>query len=317
MREIKTIEVDKYSAPNEKGLVRHIGMASPREIFEVLEQHLKANDLMPDEYFLPGNWEYNDVSEVPLYQTAICNVNWGGSEGIYLNIALLYYENGESKFFDLATGKTLSEDGDAYLRMSRIAAECSMMLNGRGDKVRFHENEKNSDLSKMLDALVSDENPSVRVSVARQGYGLDILVHDNDPQVRCAVAERGYALDELAKDDSWLVRRAVAKQGFALNYFVNDEDARVRSVVVFQGYGLDKLVNDGNDDIRWMVGLYLKTKPIEEWITENRDKCVLPENCVTETKNSSLDEKIASAAKHNIGIPVDVRKNLYPSLDSR
>lgn len=41
-------------------------------------------------------------------------------------------EDGSRKFIPFATGKTLEESGDAFLRMHRIAGECSLLLNGRG-----------------------------------------------------------------------------------------------------------------------------------------------------------------------------------------
>lgn len=139
MREIKTIEVDRWeSLPS--GMVRHIGMISPQEAFNALEKHLEEVNLMPDDYFNCSSYSWPGITELPDYFQADCNVNWGGSEGIYLDISLLYRdENKQVQRFKLATGKTLGETGDDFLRMSRIAAECSMMLNGRGEKVRFYE----------------------------------------------------------------------------------------------------------------------------------------------------------------------------------
>ena len=143
MREIKTIEVDRWVPSEKKGMVKHDGMISPHEAFDALEKHLKETDLMPDEYFSPNTWSWKDVKELPEYIRADCNVHWGGSEGIYLDVSLLYRdEKSELQHFNLATGKTLGESGDDFLRMSRIAAECSMMLNGRGEIVRFYEEEK-------------------------------------------------------------------------------------------------------------------------------------------------------------------------------
>lgn len=143
MRELKTIDVDRWVPSEKKGMVRHAGMISPQEAFDSLKVHLESVDLMPDEYFSPNSWDWKDVKELPNYIKAECNVNWGGSEGIYLDISLLYSdENNDLQRFNFATGKTLGESGDDFLKMSRIAAECSMMLNGRGEIVRFYEEEK-------------------------------------------------------------------------------------------------------------------------------------------------------------------------------
>lgn len=142
MRELNTIEVDKWVPSEKKGMVKHAGMISPQEAFDALKKHLEDVGLMPDEYFLAGTWRYENKSQLPDYRQANCCVNWGGNEGIYLDVSLLYTENNEIKHFNFATGKTLGRSGDDFLRMSRIAAECSMMLNGRGAKVRFNEEEK-------------------------------------------------------------------------------------------------------------------------------------------------------------------------------
>ena len=143
MRELHTIEVERWAPGEKQGMVKRVGMISPQEAFDALEKHLKEVDLLPDEYFLSNAYDWKNVKELPVYIRASCDVNWGGSEGIYLDISLLYRdENQQLQHFNLATGKTLGTSGDDFLRMSRIAAECSMMLNGRGEIVRFREEEK-------------------------------------------------------------------------------------------------------------------------------------------------------------------------------
>lgn len=156
MRELHTIEVDRWEPSEKKGMVKHVGMISPQEAFDALDKHLKEADLMPDEYFNPNSWYWKDKKELPDYVCADCNVNWGGNEGIYLDISLLYRdEKQELKRFEFATGKTLGRTGDDFLRMSRIAAECSMMLNGRGDRVRFYEEAETIQLTEYEKGLVA------------------------------------------------------------------------------------------------------------------------------------------------------------------
>lgn len=156
MREIRTLEVDRWEPAEQKGMVKHVGMVAPQQAFDGLKKHLEAFGLLPDEYFLPGFWRYENRPELPDFIQANCSVNWGGSEGIYLDVSLLYRENNEIKYFDFATGKTLGRDGDAFLRMSRIAAECSMMLNGRGSLVRFQEEDKYIVNEQSLDDKIRD-----------------------------------------------------------------------------------------------------------------------------------------------------------------
>lgn len=139
MVEIKTIESDRYEKAEDGIHVKYVGMIKAQDAFDQLKAHLEKVGLLPDEYFNLNDWKWKGETELPCYIRASCDVNWGGSEGIYLDISLLHRENNEIKYFSFATGKTLGETGDDFLRMSRIAAECSMMLNGRGSIVRVSE----------------------------------------------------------------------------------------------------------------------------------------------------------------------------------
>ena len=133
MENIKTFDLDRWSEPDEKRQVRHIGMADAKETFEKLEAHLKEKGMLPDEYFLYDMDLRTKVKELPDFDFALCVPNFGHSEGVYLNIDLIYSdEDGGQKSLRFATGKTLREGADAFFWMSRIAAECSLMLNGRG-----------------------------------------------------------------------------------------------------------------------------------------------------------------------------------------
>lgn len=123
MAKIKTFELDRWSEPDEKRRVRHIGMADAKETFDRLQTHLELKGLLPDEYFL-----FSDelTGELPEFDQALCIPNFGASEGIYLDISLACRDkDGKRCFQNFATGKTLGETADDYYRMFRIAAECS------------------------------------------------------------------------------------------------------------------------------------------------------------------------------------------------
>jgi len=176
MREIKTIDIYKYSEPDENNCVHVVGRISPREAFDTLKNHLDQNGLLPDEYFLEGDWEYSQNTELPNFSQALCHVNYGGSEGIYLDIALKYYDktDNRTKFYDFATGKTLGESGDDFLKMSRIAAECNMMLNGFGQKIEFA----------LEDPYIKQTNSIEReMNMTNQSSGLDILISDAQSKI--------------------------------------------------------------------------------------------------------------------------------------
>ena len=125
---IQTIDVDRWSEPNERHMVKHIGMIKAKDAFDQLYTHLQVKNLLPDEYFLFTDRNFPDNAELPNFTTAICHTDFGGSEGIYIDIDLKC----DGRPIHFATGKTLYEDADAFFKMSRIAAECSLMLNGRG-----------------------------------------------------------------------------------------------------------------------------------------------------------------------------------------
>lgn len=144
---IKTIEVDRWSKPDAQRRVQHIGMIKAQDAFDQLEQHLKDRGLLPDEYFLFSKQNFNDgMDELPNYDQAVCQVNFGGSEGIYIDITL-EVSDGAGRSVQFAAGKTLSEHAEAYQHMSKIAGECSLMLNGRGSGVLEQwEDRKNTEL---------------------------------------------------------------------------------------------------------------------------------------------------------------------------
>ena len=88
MAKIQTFELDRWSEPDEKHRVNHIGMADARETFDKLKTHLEAHGLLPDEYF-SFSGEYKGLTgELPEFDEALCIPNFGGSEGIYMDISL-------------------------------------------------------------------------------------------------------------------------------------------------------------------------------------------------------------------------------------
>ena len=133
----KTIDCGIWTEPDEQNRIRKIDMRTFQEVFDELKSRLEDAGLIPDEYFNMSS-SIRDNEKMPDFNEAICHVNYGGSEGIYLNIILAYTDNNEKRthFKDFATGKTLGETTADYYRMSLIAGECSMLLNGNGCKIQ-------------------------------------------------------------------------------------------------------------------------------------------------------------------------------------
>ncbi len=132
---LQTIEIENYTEPDENRRVKHIGNKTFGEVFKMLENHLKKVGLLPSEYFLMND-KIADTEIPENWREFICSTNFGGSEGIYLDISLTTSDN---KHINFATGKTLDEDVEAFINMSRIGAECSMMLNGNGAEIRYRQ----------------------------------------------------------------------------------------------------------------------------------------------------------------------------------
>lgn len=130
MAKIKTFELDRWSEPDESGVSGTSAWPTQKKpLTDCKRTELKG--LLPDEYFL-----FSDelTGELPEFDQALCIPNFGASEGIYLDISLACRDkDGKRCFQNFATGKTLGETADDYYRMFRIAAECSLMLNGRGN----------------------------------------------------------------------------------------------------------------------------------------------------------------------------------------
>lgn len=127
-----TIETQRWSEPDEQRCVKMIGMRTFGEVFEDLKSKLEQNGMIPDEYLLL-NSSINKDTPLPSFNEAICHVNFGGSEGIYMEIDLPYRdESGQPQMTHFATGKTLGETVEDFYRISLIAGECSMLLNGEG-----------------------------------------------------------------------------------------------------------------------------------------------------------------------------------------
>lgn len=205
IREIHTLDTQIYVPAGDGIHVKLAGMMKAQDAFDALENHLERVGLLPDEYFLPGM--FKEGEKLPNYYEAICNTNWGGNEGIYIDISLLYRDEdrGPLKFFKLATGKTLSSSGDAFVLMSRIAAECSMMLNGFGAYVKVTESKE--DIERRIESCVNmvckhryftDEQRDV----IRNGFMQDLSVDDvkSYANPKLSVEEMESVLSDLIKD---------------------------------------------------------------------------------------------------------------------
>ena len=86
------IELERWkpSAANPKKL-EYDGQRDAQEVFEELKHRLASTGYLPDEYFLMGN-EWRNGRKIPKDADIFCTTDYGGSEGVYLNVYLKWHK---------------------------------------------------------------------------------------------------------------------------------------------------------------------------------------------------------------------------------
>ena len=108
-----------------------VGTRSAVEVFEELKQRLDSMGLLPDEYF-ELDTEWKDGKPIPKGARFFTTTDYGGSEGVYLDGYLKWYEDGKPVTKSFFTGKTLEETGSALDRMFLIASAITKAFHGYG-----------------------------------------------------------------------------------------------------------------------------------------------------------------------------------------
>ena len=129
---MNVIEFDhrKPSADDPRKL-EYAGQRTAAEVFEELKHRLESQGYLPDEYFLLDSfWE--NGQEIPKDAGIFCTTDYGGSEGVYLDAYLKWYDKGHEKsvtqkFF---TGKSLGENGNDLDRMFLISSAITKAFHG-------------------------------------------------------------------------------------------------------------------------------------------------------------------------------------------
>ena len=109
-----------------------------QEVYEELKHRLEGMGYLPDEYFLLDDvWE--DGKVIPRDADLFCTTDYGASEGIYLDVRLIWYgEDGKPVIKTFATGKTLGESGSDMDRMFLISSAITKVFHGEhGAYARF------------------------------------------------------------------------------------------------------------------------------------------------------------------------------------
>ena len=134
---MEEIQLSKWeSKPEEPRDTVRVGGRAAVEVFEELRYRLESTGMLPDEYFLIDSTWTGD-REIPEDSDIFCTVDYGGSEGIYLNLYLTWKENDNKMTKNFATGKTLGESSGDMDRMFLIASAVTQAFNAAGQHARY------------------------------------------------------------------------------------------------------------------------------------------------------------------------------------
>ena len=127
---MKQIEFERWiqDAENPRKLT-YAGQRTAEEVFHELEAQLDSVGYLPDEYLLlDSRWQ--NGREIPKGADFFCKTDYGGSEGIYLDVYLEWQEGDKPKRECFITGKTLGESGADLDRMFLISTAITKAIRG-------------------------------------------------------------------------------------------------------------------------------------------------------------------------------------------
>ena len=156
---MQIIELEKYKpSADDPRKLEYAGMRTGREVFSELKQRLENIGLLPDEYFLIDRaWEHGE--EIPQGADLFVTTDYGGSEGVYLDVYLKWYEDNNPVTRSFATGKTLGETGADLDRMFLISSAITKAFHGdRGQYDRYQTLHPEQNAKEMLVSLSPAEH---------------------------------------------------------------------------------------------------------------------------------------------------------------
>jgi len=109
--------------------MEYTGQPIAQEVFEELKHRLEGMGYLPDEYFLMDpHWE--NGRKIPKGADIFCTTDYGGNEGVYLDVYLKSYEDGKPVTRSFIIGKTLGENGNDLDRMFLISSAITKAFHG-------------------------------------------------------------------------------------------------------------------------------------------------------------------------------------------
>ena len=127
---MKRIEFEHWIQDTENPRkLTYAGQRTAEDVFHELEARLDSVGYLPDEYLLLDR-RWQNGREMPRDAGFFCRTDYGGSEGIYLDMFLEWYEDSQHKTEHFMTGKTLGESDADMDRMSLISSAITKAIRG-------------------------------------------------------------------------------------------------------------------------------------------------------------------------------------------
>ena len=127
---MKQIEFERWEPDAENPCkLKYAGQRKAEDVFHELEARLDSVGYLPDEYFTM-DWRWEHGRQIPKSADFFCKTDYGGSEGIYLDVYLEWQEGDKPKREHFITGKTLGESGADLDRMFLISSAITKAFRG-------------------------------------------------------------------------------------------------------------------------------------------------------------------------------------------
>lgn len=173
---MEIIELERWK-PSETNphKLEYEGQPTAGEVFEELKGRLERMGYLPDEYFkLCTDWKKE--RQIPRDADIFCNVDYGASEGVYVDVYLKWYHEPLEKDISsrFIAGKSLGENGNDLDRMFLIASAITKAFHG--DNVTHMQCTKSDFTEEDIDGCV------VHLSQREQKVLIDALVEQRERQ---------------------------------------------------------------------------------------------------------------------------------------
>lgn len=116
-------------SPENPHLLRYAGQRPAQEVFAELHYRLKSMGYLPDEYFVLND-AWQSGREIPKDAMLYCTVDYGESEGVYLDVYLKWFAENKPITESFCVGKTLGENGADLDRMFLVASAITKAFYG-------------------------------------------------------------------------------------------------------------------------------------------------------------------------------------------